>query len=74
MTLLTDFGVEIPMAEGENTLQEEYNLTETNPNYDYSWGNLMKEYGASIPKGVGTGFTYLGDVPYLAEGLSLIHI
>lgn len=69
MTLLTDFGLEIPMAEGENTLQEEYNLTETNPNYDYSMGNLMKEYSKTAPKGVGTGFTYLGDIPYLAEGL-----
>mgnify|MGYP007000455556 len=50
-------------------LLDEYRETNTNPDYDYSLGGVLKEYGSAPAKGLATGITYLGDLPYLGEGL-----
>lgn len=50
-------------------LLDEYRETNTNPDYDYSLGGVLKEYAKAPAKGLATGLTYLGDLPYLGEGL-----
>lgn len=49
-------------------LLDEYREEETNQNYDYSAGGLLKEYAQAPAKGLTTGLAYLLDVPYLLEG------
>ena len=50
-------------------LIDEYREQNTNPDYDYSLGGVLKEYGSAPAKGLATGITYLADLPYLGEGL-----